>query len=242
MFVDRRNLAATLKDSKNITKTIENLIGIVIHTIFIFFYLLVWEANVGSIWVSFSGIILGFSFIFSRTVSEIFDNVVFLFGTHAYSVGDLLLVQDTQMVVEEVSLNFTQLRTVEGRTVWMPNQFLVRNAFTNLTTSTNFYGSFVIYVDWSTVMGKPDLLDKIAARLDAVREANRGEYGAVLRACYDGYKDPYKIGIKVVYEYAHSGADLGRTAIARGRIVAAVGEVLVEEGVEYSERLIGGVL
>ena len=30
--------------------------------------------------VSFSGIILGFSFIFSRTVSEIFDNVVFLFG------------------------------------------------------------------------------------------------------------------------------------------------------------------
>ena len=87
MFVDRRNLAATLKDGKNITKTLETLIGIVIHTIFIFFYLLVWEANVGSIWVSFSGIILGFSFIFSRTVSEIFDNVVFLFGTHAYSVG-----------------------------------------------------------------------------------------------------------------------------------------------------------
>ena len=47
MFVDRRNLAATLKDGKNITKTLENLIGIVIHTIFIFFYLLVWEANVG---------------------------------------------------------------------------------------------------------------------------------------------------------------------------------------------------
>jgi hypothetical protein len=133
VFVDRHNLAATLKDGKAITKTIENLIGIVIHVVFIFFYLLVWEADVGSIWwvfdlvdgvgsgersdplphknkrtttttlltlthsltrslahslarslalarVSFSGIILGFSFIFSRTVSEIFDNVVFLFG------------------------------------------------------------------------------------------------------------------------------------------------------------------
>ena len=50
VFVDRRNLAATLKDGKNITKTIENLIGIVIHVIFIFFYLLVWQADVGSIW------------------------------------------------------------------------------------------------------------------------------------------------------------------------------------------------
>ncbi len=143
------------------------------------------------------------------------------------------------MVVEEVSLNFTQLRNVNGRTVWMPNQCLCRNAFTNLTTSTNYFGSFVVFVDWSTVMGKPDLLDKIAARLEAVRDANRGEYGAVLRACYDGYKDPYKIGIKVVYEYGHSGADLGRTATARGRMAAAVGEVLIEEGVEYSERLVG---
>ena len=50
VFVDRHNLAATLKDGKAITKTIENLIGIVIHVVFIFFYLLVWEADVGSIW------------------------------------------------------------------------------------------------------------------------------------------------------------------------------------------------
>jgi len=47
VFLERRNLAATLKDGKNITKTLENLIGIVIHVVFIFFYLLVWEANVG---------------------------------------------------------------------------------------------------------------------------------------------------------------------------------------------------
>jgi hypothetical protein len=47
----------------------------------------------------------------------------------------------------------------------MPNQFLVRNAFTNLTTSTNFFASFIIWVDWKTVQNKPGLLDKIASRL-----------------------------------------------------------------------------
>ena len=185
--------------------------------------------------VSFSGIILGFSFIFSRTVSEIFDNVVFLFGTHAYSVGDLLMITESQMVVEEISLNFTQLRDTNGRTVWMPNQFLVKNAFTNLTTSTNLFASFVIWVDWKTVSEKPNLLEKVVARLEAVKEEHRGEYGPGLRAVFDGFKEPYKVGIKVVFEYGHSGTDLRRTGFAKGWMVQGVGEVLVAEGVEYTD-------
>ena len=116
----------------------------------------------------------------------------------------------------------------------MPNQFLVRNAFTNLTTSTNFFASFIIWVDWKTVQNKPGLLDKIASRLEEVKEEHRTEFGAVLRAGYDGFKEPFKVGIKVVFEYATNGTDLRRTAIAKGWMVQAVGEVLVEEGVEYT--------
>ncbi len=117
----------------------------------------------------------------------------------------------------------------------MPNQFLVRNAFTNLTTSTNFFASFIIWVDWKTVQNKPGLLDKIASRLEEVKEEHRTEFGAVLRAGYDGFKEPFKVGIKVVFEYATNGTDLRRTAIAKGWMVQAVGEVLVEEGVEYTD-------
>ena len=36
----------------------------------------------------------------------------------ARSPGDLLMITESQMVVEEVSLNFTQLRDTSGRTVW----------------------------------------------------------------------------------------------------------------------------
>jgi hypothetical protein len=122
----------------------------------------------------------------------------------------------------------------------MPNQFLVKNAFTNLSTSANFFDSFVIYVDWSTVVKKKDLLDKIVARLEAVKEEHRGEYGQALRAAYEFYKEPYKIGIKVVFEFGHSGTDLKRTGIARGWMYEAVGEVLVEEGVEYTDVVMTG--
>lgn len=55
IYHERCNLASTLRDTKSITRVLETLIGIVIHTIFVFLYLLVFQVNVGQIWVGFSG-------------------------------------------------------------------------------------------------------------------------------------------------------------------------------------------
>lgn len=234
IFLERRNLANTLKDSRNINKTLETLIGIIIHVLFIFFYLLIFQADVSNIWVSLSGIIIGFSFIFSKTVADIFDNVVFLFGTHPYSIGDLLLVNDEQMVVQEITLNFTQCKTVTNRTLWMPNQVLIKSPFTNLSTSGNFFEIIMVYVDMDTARKKPGLLSILQEKLrDAVKE-HASEFGQTLRANYEVSEAPLKLGIKVVYEFSHAGTDFERCSKARGVLYTVIGEVLSDQEVEYS--------
>ena len=234
IYLERRNLANHMRDSRNITKTLENLIGIVVHVTFIFFYLLVFEANVRDVWVSFSGFIIGFSFIFSRTVAEIFDNVVFLFGTHPYGIGDLIHVNDEQMTVEEITLNFTCMTTSCNRTVWMPNQYLIKNPFTNLSTSGNFFESIVVYVDMDVVLTRPDILDVLLSELESVRASHSSEFGATLRCAFEFSQTPLKIGIKVVYEYSHSATNFKRTAEARTLIYAAMARILTENGIAYT--------
>ncbi len=234
IYLERRNLANTLKDSRNITKTLEHLIGIVVHLVFVFFYLLIFHADVSDVWVSFSGVILGFSFIFSRTVSEIFDNVVFLFGTHPYGIGDLIHLNGEQMTVEEITLNFTCMTTSSNRTVWMPNQYLIKNPFTNLSTSGKFFESIVVYVDMDVVLTHPDILDILLAACEGVRNNNASEFGDSLRCQYEFSQVPLKFGIKVVYQYSHSATNLKRTAAARTKMYTAIARVLAEQGIEYT--------
>lgn len=234
VYVERKNLSKTLKDGRNITKTLETLIGTVIHVVFIFLYLLIFQANVSDIWVGFSGVLLGFSFVFSRTVADVFDNVIFLFGTHPYSIGDLLHVDQEQMTVEEITLNFTCMKTSSNRALWMPNQHLIRNPFINLSKSGNFFESIIVYVDMDAVTSKPGLLSQMQQELEQAVRENSSEFGATLRANYEFSEVPMKLGIKVVFEFSHSGVNFKRCSEARTIIHSAIARVLGRENVTYT--------
>jgi small-conductance mechanosensitive channel len=107
VYHERCNLASTLRDTRSITNVLELLIGIVIHTIFVFFYLLIFRQNVSSMWVGFTGLLVAVSWAFASTVSSVFSNVVFIFGVHAYDVGDTLLIDNQWLTVDELTMNFT---------------------------------------------------------------------------------------------------------------------------------------
>jgi hypothetical protein len=43
IYQGRKNLAATLKDTKSIVGKLERLVGFILHGVFIVFYLLIWN-------------------------------------------------------------------------------------------------------------------------------------------------------------------------------------------------------
>ena len=46
MYQDRKNLAATLKDTKTVVGTLERIMAVVIQLAFFFIYLLIWNVRV----------------------------------------------------------------------------------------------------------------------------------------------------------------------------------------------------
>ena len=45
MYQDRKNLAATLKDTKTVVGTLERIMAVVIQLVFFFVYLLIWNVR-----------------------------------------------------------------------------------------------------------------------------------------------------------------------------------------------------
>jgi small-conductance mechanosensitive channel len=44
--------------------------------------------------VPMATIILGFSFIFGNSAKTLFESLIFIFSTHVYDVGDLVMIDD----------------------------------------------------------------------------------------------------------------------------------------------------
>lgn len=59
VYRERRNLAATLKDTKTVIGRLEILIGVTVHVTFVFFYLLIFRVRPCALGLSGMHILLG---------------------------------------------------------------------------------------------------------------------------------------------------------------------------------------
>jgi hypothetical protein len=64
----RRHLAASLQDTRSIVAVLEVIIGVGVHVLFSFIYLVIFRLDVGQIWISASGLVLAFTFVFGNSV------------------------------------------------------------------------------------------------------------------------------------------------------------------------------
>ena len=55
-------------------------------------------------WLTFSSIVLAFSFIFANSIRTVFECAVFLFVVHPFDVGDTVLLEGQRCKVGVASL------------------------------------------------------------------------------------------------------------------------------------------
>ena len=102
------------------------------------------QVDVTKVWISFSSIIVAFSFIFSKAISDLFLSVVFLFVVHPFDVGDGILIGTDMHYVEEISLQNTVLKRWDGARIWYPNMVMLAAPVVNMSRSGCKWESFTV--------------------------------------------------------------------------------------------------
>lgn len=69
--------------------------------------------NIGNLWTG----IVGLAFAFSGAVSEFVNSTVFVFGKHAYDVGDFVEVKGKKYIVSRIFLTHTNFEQVQNEDV-----------------------------------------------------------------------------------------------------------------------------
>ncbi len=160
IYRERKALVSSLKDASSAVRKLDAVMLAVAFVAIIFVFLLIFNrANTMASLIPLGTIILGFSFIFGNAASTLFESLIFIFSTHVFDVGDLILVDDQPLVVREFGLFATTFRRVDGHEIVAPNALLAgAKTVHNLRRSNAMWETTTLVVSYNTPLEDIEML------------------------------------------------------------------------------------
>ncbi|KAG2077279.1 hypothetical protein BDR04DRAFT_1088237 [Suillus decipiens] len=175
IYRERKALTASLKDVDSAVAKLDAVLVCIALLGILFACLLIFNRSdtLASL-VPLATIILGFSFIFGHSAQTLFESMIFIFSTHVFDVGDLVMIDDQYLIVKEFGLFSTTFRRVDGQEIIAPNSLLSSTKLVhNLRRSNSMWESTTLMIAYNTPL---ELVEQLKARIQAYITANNREW------------------------------------------------------------------
>lgn len=175
IYRERKALNASLKDVGSIVAKLDAVLISVALVIIIFVCLLIFnKSNTLASLVPLATIILGFSFIFGNSAQKLFESLIFIFSTHVFDVGDLVMIDDQVLYVKEFGLFSTTFRRVDGQEIVAPNALLASAKLVhNLRRSKSMWETTTLMISYNTSI---EAIEQLRVKIDSYINANNREW------------------------------------------------------------------
>ncbi|KAF9457510.1 Mechanosensitive ion channel-domain-containing protein [Collybia nuda] len=232
IYRERKALVSSLKDASSVVAKLDAVLLAVAFVGIIFVCLLVFnrENTLASL-VPLATIILGFSFIFGHSAQTLFESLIFIFSTHVFDVGDLVMIDDQVLYVMEFGLFSTTFRRVDGQEIIAPNALLASSKLVhNLRRSKSMWESTKLMISYSTPM---EVVEQLRFRINAyITENNRDWSGCALNIDKMEYQNA--IHLVVAIEHRPNWQDWGGRWARRTTFMRNLKQILEDLDVQYT--------
>ncbi|KIJ55555.1 hypothetical protein M422DRAFT_57924 [Sphaerobolus stellatus SS14] len=178
IYHERKALTSSLKDVSSIVSKLDAVLVSICLVLVIFIALLIFDrANTLSSLVPLATIVLGFSFIFGHSAQVLFESLIFIFSTHVFDVGDLIMIDDQILFVKEFGLFSTTFRRVDGQEIVAPNSLLAGTKLIhNFRRSTSTWEVVSLQIAFNTSL---EIVEQIKTRLKTYVTENSREWSDI---------------------------------------------------------------
>ncbi|KAJ7188741.1 Mechanosensitive ion channel-domain-containing protein [Mycena filopes] len=175
IYRERKALTSSLKDVGSAVAKLDAVLVAVALILIVFVCLLIFNRSdtLASL-VPLATIILGFSFVFGNSAATLFNSLLFIFSTHTFDVGDLVMIDDQVLMVREFGLFATTFRRVDGQEIIAPNSLLASSKLVhNLRRSSSMWETTTLTVSYETPL---EVLEELRVRINAYVATNSREW------------------------------------------------------------------
>lgn len=142
IYKDKRNIDKSISLSFQALDKLEGVIEVVVYFGVFIVCLNVFGSFPASILTISLSSLLTLGVIFGNATRNAIDGIIFLFATHAFDIGDCVLISDKRYVVHEMNIFSTVFRGWEGEEIYYPNTQLAAGHVTNLTRNSEQYEAY----------------------------------------------------------------------------------------------------
>ncbi|KAG8682823.1 hypothetical protein FRC11_014348, partial [Ceratobasidium sp. 423] len=202
IYRERKALTASLKDMSAVVSKLDGVLITLALVLILFICLLIFNrSNTLASLVPMATIILGFSFVFGNSAKTLFESLIFIFSTHVYDVGDLVMIDDQALFVKEFGLFSTTFRRVDGQEIIAPNSLLASvKLIHNVRRSGSMWETTDLQVSYDTPL---EILEKLRQRLKQYVAGNSREWGGGCEININ--KMEYQNAIHLIVAMEHRG-------------------------------------
>ncbi|KAG1755550.1 Mechanosensitive ion channel-domain-containing protein [Suillus lakei] len=232
IYRERKALTASLKDVGSAVAKLDAVLVCIALLGILFACLLIFNrSNTLASLVPLATIILGFSFIFGHSAQTLFESMIFIFSTHVFDVGDLVMIDDQYLIVKEFGLFSTTFRRVDGQEIIAPNSLLSSTKLVhNLRRSNSMWESTTLMIAYNTPL---ELVEQLKARIQAYITANNREWsGSAVNI--DKMEFQNAIHLTVAVEHRPNWQDWGGRWTRRTAFMKHLKSILEDLDVKYT--------
>jgi len=232
IYKERKSLIGSVKDIDSAVAKLDAVMMCIVLVVIIFVCLLIFNRNdTLSSLVPLATIILGFSFIFGHSAQVLFESLIFIFSTHVFDVGDLVMIDDQVLTVREFGLFSTAFRRVDGQSIVAPNSLLANTKLVhNLRRSGSMWETTKIMVSYDTPL---DVIEQLRVRIGRFISDNNREWNG-FNVNIDKMEFQNAIHIIIGIEHRRNWQDWGGRWARRTEFMRHLKGILEDLDVKYT--------
>ncbi|KAI8813052.1 Mechanosensitive ion channel-domain-containing protein [Cladochytrium replicatum] len=240
VFRERRSLEASLRDADQAISKLDELLKVFVVIVIIFVTLGIWNVDTSGFLTAAISVWAGALFAVGGTVKSLLENIIFLFGTHPYDVGDRIDVGDNDgsFVVKEFGLLTTILRKVDGRECYGPNSLLSGKFIYNVRRSGPQSEEVILYVSTANRSWRENV-EKLQSKMreflssdEMVREFTGQD---TLTVSMSKIVDRSTVSVSMGLEHKSNWQDGTKRTARRNKFMFALKEAIEDVGLELAK-------
>jgi len=219
---ERHSIASSMHDVDQAINVLNNLLLVVAFIISVFVFVGFINKNFTTTLATAGTALLSLSFVFAVTCQEVLGSCIFLFVKHPFDVGDRVDIEDSQLVVERISLLFTVFRKVKDhKTTQVPNILLNGKWIDNISRSKAMREQVLLYINFDTTLEDIQLLKNEMAAFVQDKDNNR-DFQPDVDIEVTGIHEMNKLELKIEIRHKSNWSNEAVRASRRSKFMCAL--------------------
>lgn len=188
------------------------------------------DVGIGQAWATFGVISTALGFIFQNAGRVVFEALIFVFAEHAFDVGDRVIVDGENLVVQNIEIFTTRFVKWDGVIVYVPNSVLSGKNIYNVRRSGLQSEEVVAKVSAETTT------EDLRAMLELLTEKTRKEakdFSGYVDLVEFNVLDEQKMEVKLAVQYKSNFQNQAMRNSRRSKFDGLLKDTLAELDIEY---------